>query len=273
MSPQSATSPLPAELFQRPVLERTGPRRGTANFYRSESADPSVLGGVSPDSVEAAVVAAVRMAYKVAETQVDRSARLATRLREAGDRVAGPQSDRQALDATEQLVFKAMMSGLNWLEGFADGRGNPLVRAASAQYRLLGSLLGLTPSDEETAHDRPARPADQSRPAGPPRRRDEAQTAGRSAWAPPRIRHASEEPRPVLVRNWHVAPGAAPGTYRIVFYGPDPTGEPMEASLLLGARRVATLTLSTRRDNTPGAWKAAICDTEGLQVGYVEVEL
>jgi hypothetical protein len=273
MSHQPARSPRSDELFERPVLERTGPRRGAANFYRSASADASTIGGVSLDSVEAAVVAAVQMGYKVAEAQLDRSARLATRLREAGDRVAGPHSDRQALDATEQLVFKALMSGLNWLEGMADGRGNPLMRAASAQYRLFGSLLGLTPSGEEPTPEPPAQPADEPRPAEARPRRDEGETGERSAWALPRIRHLSEERRPALIRKWHVAVNSTPGEYSIVFYGPEQDAEPMEGLLVLGDRRVATLALTTRRNSMPGAWKAAICDRDGIQVGYVEVEL
>ncbi len=47
----------------------------------------------------------------------------------------------------------------------------------------------------------------------------------------------------------------------------------MEGTLVLGARRVATLELTTRRNSVAGAWKAAICNGEGMQVGYVEVEL
>ena len=68
-------------------------------------------------AAEDAVVAAVRLAYQVAETQIERSARLARRLRKAGDRAVGARSDRKAVDATEQMIVRAMMGALTWLEG------------------------------------------------------------------------------------------------------------------------------------------------------------
>ena len=41
--------------------------------------------------------------------------------------------------------FKPTTALLGWVEGAASDRGNPLKRLAVAQYRLLGSLPGLTP--------------------------------------------------------------------------------------------------------------------------------
>ena len=51
------------------------PDRGAANFYRSASDNDAAVGGVPLDSVEAAVVAAVRMGYKIAAEQIDRTER------------------------------------------------------------------------------------------------------------------------------------------------------------------------------------------------------
>src|SRR6266699_1752243 len=90
----------------RDPLPRTRPDRCAANYYRSAAADSNgeddkAIGGIPLSSTESAVVAAVRMAYRVAEVQIDRSARLAQRLREAGDQATGPNSDQRALDATE----------------------------------------------------------------------------------------------------------------------------------------------------------------------------
>ena len=83
------------------------------------------------------------MAYGVASAQVERSgaprAAPARRRRPA----VGERSDRKALDATEQLVFRAMMSALGWLEGLAAEGDSPLKRLVLAQYRILGSVLGI----------------------------------------------------------------------------------------------------------------------------------
>src|SRR6266508_509068 len=140
-----------AWLARRP-LKRTAPDRRAGNYFRSaaedgKGKDGKAIGGIPLNSTEASVVAAVRMAYEVAEVQIDRSARLARRLRDAGDQAAGPHSSRQALDATERLVFRAMMAFLGWLETAAADNGNALKRLAAAQYRLLGALLGVTPSE------------------------------------------------------------------------------------------------------------------------------
>ena len=135
------------------VLVPTGARRSPARPARPEaSIGPRRIAQAKRKSVplteaEDAVVAAVRMAYGVASAQVERSGRLAQRLREAGDRAIGERSDRKAIDATEQLVFRAMMSALAWLEGLAAEGDSPLKRLVLAQYRILGSILGIDPAE------------------------------------------------------------------------------------------------------------------------------
>ncbi len=83
----------------RPQLERSKPIRTAGGFYRTAEGGRPGLGGVPLTAAEDSVVAAVRMAYNVAEAQIERSARLARRLREAGDRAIGARSDRKAVDA------------------------------------------------------------------------------------------------------------------------------------------------------------------------------
>ena len=98
-------------------------------------------------ATEDTVVAAVRMAYRVAEAQI-RSARLAQRLRESGDRAVGARSDRKAIDATEQLIVRAMMSGLAWVEGLAGDRDvlrRLLVAQNKIQSGVVESILGFPP--------------------------------------------------------------------------------------------------------------------------------
>ena len=141
-------APEQEKLWARPQLEDAGPIRNASGFFRTAEGDGSALGGVPLVAAEDAVVAAVRMAYKVADAQLQRSARLAERLRKAGDRAVGEGSERKALDASEQLVFRAMMSGVEWLEAAAAERKSPLKRLMTAQYMLMGSMLGLGPADK-----------------------------------------------------------------------------------------------------------------------------
>lgn len=133
--------------WARPQLERNGPKRTAGGFYRTAEGRQSGLGGLPLNTAEDAVVAAVRLAYKVADAQVQRSARLAQRLRDAGDHAVGARSDRKAVDASEQLVFKAMMGALSWLEGVAAEGDTPLKRLITTQYKLVGSMLGVMPPD------------------------------------------------------------------------------------------------------------------------------
>ena len=134
---RAAPRPRSAQSERRPLLSQRGRRRRRG-------------GGVPLDSVESAVTAAVRMGYKVAAAQIERTARIARRFRDAGDQAAGARrdqgesSERKALDASEQLIFKALMAGLGWLEGVAADNGNPVRRIAAAQFQMLGAMLGLS---------------------------------------------------------------------------------------------------------------------------------
>jgi hypothetical protein len=263
-----------APRFERPLLKRTAPRRSIANVYRS-SGGGAAVGGVPLDSVEAAVVSAVRMGYKIAAAQIDRTERLAQRLRQAGDQAAGPGSDRQALDATEQLVFRAMMGGLSWLEGIATDGGNPLKRLAAAQYRILGSFLGLSPADkppvrrgrrrDDSAEDHEASPP---APAG-----RAAAVAQRPTRARLKIRHETPEGRAVEVRRWHLAGAAAPGQDPITFYSNKPGAGTIGGALIVTLKGAPTLSLATPPAAAPGLWKAAICDEQSMQIGSVEIVL
>ena len=155
----------------RPQLERSKPIRTAGGFYRTAEGGRPGVAGVPLTAAEDSVVAAVRMAYNVAEAQIERSARLARRLREAGDRAVGARSDRKAVDAVEQLMVKAIQGALVWLERTADDP-DPVKRLLVAQYRLAGSMFGLTPSDA------PRSPGEARRRIGAERGRGRALAAG-----------------------------------------------------------------------------------------------
>jgi hypothetical protein len=263
-----------ARWFERPQLKRTAPDRTAGNYYRSAADDGKAIGGIPLNSSEAAIVAVVRMAYKVAEAQIDRSARLARRLREAGDRVAGPRSDRQALDATEQLVFRAMMSFLGWVENAASDDGNPLKRLAVAQYRLLGSLLGLTSSEPPKTQEARA-PEDASRRADAPSPADAAYRGEEAPRFPVRIQHAGKARRAVRIYAWEYAGDAGPPkTIPVKFYNVERgSRKPLQGEIVVTGKRSATLTLATSPSVPAGRWRAALCDAKGVQMGHIEIML
>jgi len=261
--------------YVREPLEVTGPNRRGGGFYRTAEGEGK-LGGVPLKSAEDAVVAAVRMGYKVAEAQIERSASLAKRLRNAGDRAVGPNSDRQALDATERLVFRSLMAGLGWLESAAAEGGSPLRRLAAAEYRLLGSMFGLTPPEAfKSAVAQSSDGTFERTPVVPTSARAEVPSA-RNAQTPRRelqIVLQGAVRRPVRVQGWDLAHDSQPGKAGLTFYSAERIDSPeMPASIAI-TKTTAKLVLTIDRMATSGLWKAAICDADGLQLGFIEIIL
>ena len=265
-------------LFTRPYLPRTGPDRRAANYYRSAASDGkgkdgAALGGIPLAGTEAAVVAAVRMAYRVADAQIDRSARLAMRLREAGDQAIGRDSDKRALDAAERLVSKAFMALLGWAETAAAEGGSPLKRLAVAQYRLFGALLGVTDPVEHEAPQgpTPTRPYTEAR--------DSSAEPTRSVAL--RVQHTGQERRAVETRACSYTGDVAAGTtIAVTFYTVEgQPRQPVGADVVIDGPRSLTLRLDTARfsgGNLSAAgsrWRAALCDADGLQIGQIEIVL
>jgi hypothetical protein len=261
-----------SQRFARPQLPRTRPERTAVHYFRGAAEDGSAIGGIPLKSTEAAMVAVVRMAYKVAGLQIDRSARLARRLREEGDRAVGPRSDLQALDATERLVFRGMMGLLGWLEGVASDRGNPVKRLAEAQYRILGAVLGLTPSEAPRSAvgrspDGPTRPAEPPSSGRTDRREEPARF-------PVRVKHRGSERRAVLVHGWEYAGETAAREIPVTFYSvKHGSSRPLDGTVIIHGRRSVTLTLTTSQAAPAGLWRAALCDGSGMQVGHIEIML
>ncbi len=263
------------ERWSRPLPARTDPVRTAGGLFRTAADGRRGLGGLPLNAAEDAVVAAVRMAYKVAEAQVERSARLAQRLREAGDRAAGPRSDKQALDATQQLIFRAGMSALSWLEAAAAEPGSPLWRLMVAQYRLLGSTFGLIEPEKEkpgkprpSHHDMPKRVTERGEAATSPARTPAASLR--------RIKIVLEggHPRPVCLRQFEIE-SEGPINEGIKFYSVNHIeSEPITARLAIDSQDGAPrLSVEVQRLAPPGLWRAAVCDREKAQIGMIEIEL
>lgn len=236
-------------------------------MYRTAELQKRSVGGVPLNTANAAVVAAVRLAYEVAEAQIERSTRLARRLREAGDKEVGGNSAHQAVDATERLVQKALLSGLEWWEGsVAEGRC-PVKRLAAAEYQMLGTILGFTPA---------AQP-DKSPPAP---LRETKQRTGRpraAASSPAGVREIQvvlkgdkKLRRHVRVEAWDLAStqGVDPELY---FHRVDQDQEgSMQAELHLARDRIS-LVITRPEDARSGRWVCAVWNSDDVQVGYIEV--
>ena len=268
-------------LAVRPPLARSGPNRTAGNLYRAAVDDPHAIGGVPLDSVESTVTAAVRLGYKIASAQIDRSSRIARRFRDAADRAtgvergAGGSSEKETLDATEQLIFKGIMAALGWFEGVASDNSNPLRRIAAAQFQMVGRMLGLTPGTDVPMTDARRRdghrattdaPARTASPPGPPRSRRRL----------PRIQHdpkiRAQQRRVVQIQGWDLATEAV-GDYEVTFYFDGPATGTFDGTLNVTRTGQATLTVGTTAEAASGLYKAAVCDDKGLQLGYLEVLL
>ena len=256
--------------LKRPSLERSGPKRATGTLYRTADNKKTGLGGVTLESAEDAMVAAVRMAYDVADSQIARSKRLAERLKGAADRATGndpkdgQRSAEDAVDGASRLVNNAMLSGMTWVEalmGADDGLGP---RLAAAQLRAVKSVL---------FGAREARETD----AGPdiPPAPTHAATERRATVPDVRIilRDAEEDRRPVTIRRWEMTrPIDSKLYFRLV--GGAAEHERVSGAIKRAEQAVPTLEI----DPLPaaavsGRWRAAVCDKAGEQHGIVEIEI
>ena len=247
-----------SEPWKRPVPARTHPRRGAGGLYRTAD----VAGrskGIPIANANEALVAAVRLAYRVAESQVDRSSRLAARLRDAGDRVAGGDSTLKSLDATERLVMKSMLSALEWWEtSVAQGRC-PVKRLAAAEYRMMGQVLGLATPSAATAGTPQAADA----PAAAPPARARPQRKLRVVLRGQR--------RPVRVVEWRFDGGEIDP--QLEFFHEEAVTLAGELALSRSAA-VLTLHFPEAGERLPlGRWSAAICSPGDEQLGFIEIAL
>lgn len=277
-----APSPIQPPPWSRAQPARSGPRRSAGGLYRTaERKDPSlgntppdnpgpVLGGVPLNSANTAVVAAVRLAYQVAEAQVDRSLRLARRLRETGDREVGGASDTKGLEATERLVMNAMLSGLEWWEGsVAEGRC-PVKRLAAAEYNMIGQILGFAAPQgkKTTAGTAPAsapRPQAPGAPTSPARAARQVQVV---------LAGDKNKRRRVVVQSCELDAQATPDTEVFFFHADQVQTEPVSARVEMAANAADLLLVITVPPGTPtGLWTCALCDDRNVQVGHIEIAL
>jgi hypothetical protein len=254
------------KLWSRPQLERSGPIRKAGGLYRTAEGGRPGVGGLPLATAQDTVVAAVRMAYRVAEAQIERSTRLAQRLREAGDRAVGARSDRKAVDATEQLIQRAVMSVLTWMEGLA-GEGDPVRRLMAAQYQIAGSMFGLTPprasgSAGDGAGDEAPRAADAASPPQP-------KSTGSSTHVKVVLKG---DKRPVRIKRYEVVAGVPAKISKLLFFNSADAQKTLDSALAIEPGGQVTLEF-TLTPSDQGSWKAAVCDEQNVQLGVIEIEI
>lgn len=268
--------------WTRPSLPERRPNRNIGGLGRSADIDEAgtTLAGVPMQTVSDAVMATVKLGYKVADRQIARGRRMGRTLHGAAQR-AGAKDANAVIDNTERLVAQAMGMGLEWLEGAATAEQGPVRRVLKAEYKLLGRLFGLladdggapsparaptggpAPSDPSSGNPGAEAPAVRPAPAAAPTPAKVLLVRHRAAAdqrRDVRVVHAqwrAEDDAPIDVHFHHRSGGTA-----VVL--------PARLERLKG-RDVLALTTSSALP--AGAWRAAVCNADGLQIGTVEIEL
>jgi hypothetical protein len=254
--------------WARPPVEEAGPVRTVGGIFRTPEDRPSAHDGAPLVAAEDAVVAAVRLAYKVANAQLQRSTRLAKRLSKVGERAVSQSGDRKAVDPAEQFARSAMMNALLWLEAVAAEPDSPLMRLMIAQCKLLGSMLGMTPSDK--SESKPPEPARRGRAKEPAAAEP---NGGGISLGRVRIFLKGGVKRPVSLRRCEVASAALSDTVVRFLNVEETTSVPLEASFAVADDGQAKLTITTTSSAPPGRWKGAVCSEDDEQIGLIEIEL
>ena len=240
----------PAPNAPRPIkaeLSRTKPDRGGNGIYLNGGDRPHSITGVPLSTAEATMVAAVRMAYDVADAQIAQGQRLARRLQAKGG--------DEAIDAASRMVVKAAMAGLEWMET-ATGVEEGL-------FQRFMTLFGADASDWSTK----PKTAEAAAAAPPPPRANL-----------PNVKIVSHDvtKRPVRILVWDL-PDGGKRDLTAYFYCPQKLdGTALVALIKLDpvADNRRTLTMKEFPSNaTPGLWRGAACDAAGEQIGIVEIEI
>ena len=251
-----------------------GPDRSFGGYYRTS--DRKVSGkdfrGVPLQTAEDTAIAAVRLGYQVIDAQIERGLDMARRLRGAATR-AGANPD-SVLDQAEALFSRGAALGLEFLESASNESTSPLTRLLAAQYRMLGSLFGLTTEDKPPAT---------TAPQTPPRSSTQPDVPDTSAPTPVsrrrmRIRHRDASTKRAVTIVSFTASALPPVTaspYKLTFHLMSGTStEHITADLKRESDGTSTLDdIVTTSEQPSGRWRAAICDDAGEQLGIIEIDL
>ena len=124
--------------WKRPELDVRAPDRSFGNALRAAQAAGGGDGitGVPLQTVTDAVVATVRLGYRVADREIERGRRMGQRLREGAER-AGIADPEQWVQQAERLFGRGLTGSSEWVDAWS----KDLVHLLGADPQLL-RLLG-----------------------------------------------------------------------------------------------------------------------------------
>jgi hypothetical protein len=264
-----------ARVWRRPQPDATRPNRSFGGYYRTADRDIGAqqLRGIPIQTAEAAAVAAVRAGYNIVDAQIERGVNLARRLRSSADRAGVPETG-QVLSLAENLLNKGAMLGLEMLETAAGDQNSPVKRLLTAQFRLLGSFLGV---ETGTAAQGRERRETEETPAGG--RHDSHRSEGEhSAAVSDRVRvlHRPDSAKRAVTVVRFTRPTRLHASRDVSLVFHPVSGSSQEAfsgTLTFAPKEVPLLEVATTREQPGGLWRAAICTSDGEQVGIIEVDL
>lgn len=262
--------------YRRPSLERSGPDRRFRGYYRTADDPETGVSGHTVRTREEVLIQAVRMAYRVADEQIERSKRLATSLKQAGDAELGGDSDLKAVDALERLGLKSLLTLLGWAETATAEPGSPIRRLASVQYRTIGRLFGLDdqverPPDGAGQTERRSDEVDRARSARPAGVDLPTAWGSTSASTSIDIRLKYRESLPVRDLRARLPSVLPPNVHPLRFFSPGSDGKVLDASLTVSSESMVLQLQDTEPTMSRGWWIAAVCDAENKQLGFIEL--
>ncbi len=260
--------------WKRPPLDVRAPNRRLGGLYRSADIEHegTTLAGVPMQTVSDAVLATVKLGYRVADRQIARGRRLGRQLQGAAQR-AGADDPNEVIEQSERLLLQALTLGLEWVEGAAVSPRGPMRRLLQAEYRWIGRWLGLDAAAPDTAPAAPVSPPRPAATAAADRPATPAPAAEAAAMAPllPVLHTAdAHQRRPVRVHAAQVDPDSVL-PIQVHFHHASSRRVLVATLQPLDGRPV--LALGTERSLAAGRWRAVVCDARGLQIGSLEIEL
>lgn len=251
------------------------PNRAFGGYYRSadKQIDGSVFRGVPLQTAEDAVVAAVRMGYRVVDEQIDRGMRIAGNLRSAANQV-GSGEPKQLLDNTEKLISKSVLSALQWIEGAAADPGHPLRRLVSAEYRMLGALFGMP---FETTKSKPRGDHDSESTFSPPKPDASfSKVAPRAVIENPSDKTLRRPIKKILTLEFYsrdVTSNVIDLEFRLTGPMSNQNALTISGSISQTDEGEIKLRVNAEISHACGIWCAGIFNLKDEQIGLVEIEL
>ena len=235
--------PLAPDVWTRPNLERSGPIRTPEGLFRAGSGREAKTDKTVASSVNDSVEAIVRMAYTVAEGQSERSQRLAQRL-SCGSSDADTVWNEIADQAREVLKASIDAAGANLVA---------LKQLVQSECKVLQAILSLLGIDDCGGNDGVQVPRA----------------------SPVRVVHVADaaDRRAVLVQAWRLHGEPPDGTRLYFTHVEHPSDSRIDAELRLAEGGPPLLALRTPVEARSGLWRSPICDSNGIQVGVVDILL